>query len=118
MQHEDLEEFISLSITDEKNINVDVNGDGDIDGDEYWEKKLPVDYERYTNISDKPLNYTTKKELYLCLCEGFLGYESQMVILFFIFFNRKVIEIHVLYLIDFMTNEHLNLSLMKYVLVV
>ncbi|GJT56368.1 serine-threonine/tyrosine-protein kinase catalytic domain-containing protein [Tanacetum coccineum] len=38
--------------------------------DEYWEKKLP--------LSDKPFDYTTKKELYLSLCQGFLGCNGQL----------------------------------------
>ncbi|GJW19535.1 serine-threonine/tyrosine-protein kinase catalytic domain-containing protein [Tanacetum coccineum] len=43
------------------------------DDDEYWEKKLPDDYQRHIEMSDKPLDYTTKKELYLLFCHGFLA---------------------------------------------
>ncbi|PWA73047.1 protein kinase-like domain, Phloem protein 2-like protein [Artemisia annua] len=65
MQHEDIEGFKSLLISDEKDI--------DNDDDEYWEKKLPDGYQHYIEMSDKPLNHTTKKELYFLLCEGFLA---------------------------------------------
>ncbi|GKF84790.1 hypothetical protein Tco_0249688 [Tanacetum coccineum] len=51
----------------------------DDDDDEYWEKKLPDEYQRYIKMSDKPLDYTTKKELYLSLCQGFLGCNGQLV---------------------------------------
>ncbi|GJY09275.1 serine-threonine/tyrosine-protein kinase catalytic domain-containing protein [Tanacetum coccineum] len=50
----------------------------DVDDDEYWEKKLPDDYQLYIEISDKPLDYTTKKELYLSLCQGFLACNGQL----------------------------------------
>ncbi|GKE57300.1 hypothetical protein Tco_1496485, partial [Tanacetum coccineum] len=52
----------------------------DIDDDEYWEKKLPDEYQRYIEMSDMPLDYTTKKDLYLSLCQGFLGCNGQVVI--------------------------------------
>ncbi|GJW04453.1 hypothetical protein Tco_1563309 [Tanacetum coccineum] len=66
--HEDIEGFKSLSISDEKDVDND-----DDDDDEYWEKKLADGYQRYIEMSDKPLNHTTKKELYFLLCEGFLA---------------------------------------------
>ncbi|GJY42760.1 hypothetical protein Tco_0430973, partial [Tanacetum coccineum] len=51
----------------------------DIDDDDgYWEKKLSDEYERYTEMSDIPLNYTTKKELYLLFCHGFLANDGQL----------------------------------------
>ncbi|GKE09260.1 serine-threonine/tyrosine-protein kinase catalytic domain-containing protein [Tanacetum coccineum] len=46
--------------------------------DEYWEKKLPDEYQRYIEMSDMPLDYTTKKDLYLSLCQGFLGCNGQV----------------------------------------
>ncbi|GKB37612.1 serine-threonine/tyrosine-protein kinase catalytic domain-containing protein, partial [Tanacetum coccineum] len=52
--------------------------DDDDDDDEYWEKRLPDEYQRYIEMSDKPFDYTTKKELYLSLCQGFLGCNGQM----------------------------------------
>nr|GEW90977.1 serine-threonine/tyrosine-protein kinase catalytic domain-containing protein [Tanacetum cinerariifolium] len=45
---------------------------------EYWEKKLPDEYERYIAMSDIPLNYTTKKELYLIFRHGFLANNGQL----------------------------------------
>ncbi|PWA86399.1 protein kinase-like domain, Phloem protein 2-like protein [Artemisia annua] len=50
----------------------------DIDGGEYWEKKLPENYQRYIWMSDKPLDYTTKKELYQIFCDGFLADDGKM----------------------------------------
>ncbi|GJT42143.1 serine-threonine/tyrosine-protein kinase catalytic domain-containing protein [Tanacetum coccineum] len=50
----------------------------DVDDDEYWEKKLPDEYQRYIDMSDKPFHYTTKKELYISLCQGFLGCNGQL----------------------------------------
>nr|GEU56507.1 protein kinase-like domain, phloem protein 2-like protein [Tanacetum cinerariifolium] len=50
----------------------------DMDDDEYWEKKLPENYQRYIEMSDKPLDYTTKKELYRIFCQGFLADKGQM----------------------------------------
>ncbi|GJZ52763.1 hypothetical protein Tco_0607648, partial [Tanacetum coccineum] len=49
-----------------------------VDDDEYWEKKLPDEYQRYIEMSDNPFDYTTKKELYLSLYQGFLGCNGQM----------------------------------------
>nr|XP_043637156.1 uncharacterized protein LOC122608128 isoform X2 [Erigeron canadensis] len=83
VRDEETEGFRSLSMTYEGDIDIDKNTDlimtynGDIDtdvdtNDMYWEKKLPDDYQRYIEISDKPLDYTTTKELYLRFCEGFL----------------------------------------------
>nr|GEZ23234.1 protein kinase-like domain, phloem protein 2-like protein [Tanacetum cinerariifolium] len=48
------------------------------DDDEYWENKLPNNYQRLIQSSDKPLHYTNKKDLYLRLCEGFLGDNGQL----------------------------------------
>ncbi|GJT60090.1 hypothetical protein Tco_1003623 [Tanacetum coccineum] len=47
--HEEIEKFNKISILDEE---------------EYWEANLPNDYQRYLQMSDKPLQYTHKKELY------------------------------------------------------
>nr|GEY01556.1 protein kinase-like domain, phloem protein 2-like protein [Tanacetum cinerariifolium] len=44
----------------------------------YWEKKLPDKYERYIEMSDIPLNYTTKLGLYLLFCRGFLANNGQL----------------------------------------
>nr|GEV72842.1 hypothetical protein [Tanacetum cinerariifolium] len=46
--------------------------------DEYWEKKWPDEYQRYIEMSDIPLNYTTKKELYLLFRHGFLANNGQL----------------------------------------
>ncbi|GJR15006.1 serine-threonine/tyrosine-protein kinase catalytic domain-containing protein [Tanacetum coccineum] len=43
------------------------------DDDEYWEKRLPHNYPHLIEMSDIPLNYTTKKELYLLFRRGFLA---------------------------------------------
>nr|GFC48576.1 protein kinase-like domain, phloem protein 2-like protein [Tanacetum cinerariifolium] len=48
------------------------------DDDEYWEKRLPHNYPRLTEMSDIPLNYTTKKELYLLFRRGFLANNGQL----------------------------------------
>ncbi|KAJ9535757.1 hypothetical protein OSB04_un001095 [Centaurea solstitialis] len=52
----------------------------DINEDAYWEKKLPNDYQHYVYMSNHYLHYTTKKELYVLLCAGFLGYNGKLVI--------------------------------------
>jgi hypothetical protein len=54
--------------------------------DEYWEKKLPDEYQRYVKMADIPLNYTTKKELYLLFCHGFLAYHHGHLVMLYIFF--------------------------------
>nr|GFC02037.1 serine-threonine/tyrosine-protein kinase catalytic domain-containing protein [Tanacetum cinerariifolium] len=46
--------------------------DDDDDDDEYWENKLPNDYQRLIQSSDKPLHYTNKKDLYLRLSTSIL----------------------------------------------
>ncbi|GKE67672.1 hypothetical protein Tco_1521833 [Tanacetum coccineum] len=48
------------------------------DKDKYWEKKLPHDYAHLIKMSDIPLNYTTKKELYLLFSHGFLANNRQL----------------------------------------
>ncbi|GKF36002.1 hypothetical protein Tco_0112760, partial [Tanacetum coccineum] len=48
------------------------------DTDEYWEKKLPHDYPHLIEMSDIPLNYTTKKEIYLLFRHGFLAKNGQL----------------------------------------
>lgn len=53
------------------------------DDDEYWENKLPNDYQRLIQRSGKPLHYTNKKDLYFRLCEGFLGDNGQLLTLVF-----------------------------------
>ncbi|KAI7743940.1 hypothetical protein M8C21_008049, partial [Ambrosia artemisiifolia] len=68
LKHENTERIRSLSISCE----------GDIIDDEYWKKKLPNHYQRYIQRSDEPLHYANKKELYLCLCEGFLCDDGQL----------------------------------------
>lgn len=80
MQNEDIEGFESLSMTNKVDM--------DNDDEEYWEKKLPDNYQRLVEMSDKPLDYTTKKELYLRFCEGFLGHldKTRMVIFKYLFF--------------------------------
>ena len=59
-----------------------LSNEDDIHDDEYWEKKLPKNYEHYINMSDKPLDYTTKKELYQIFCRGFLAGKCKLVIIF------------------------------------
>ncbi|KAI3500220.1 hypothetical protein L1887_36038 [Cichorium endivia] len=39
--------------------------------DTYWEQKLPTDYEDIIKWSKDSLQWTTKKDLYSILCEGF-----------------------------------------------
>ncbi|KAJ9536933.1 hypothetical protein OSB04_029666 [Centaurea solstitialis] len=51
---------------------------GSLVGDAYWEKKLPKDYQHYVYMSNNYLHYTTKKELYFLLCDGFLGYSGKL----------------------------------------
>ncbi|GJZ42162.1 hypothetical protein Tco_0589048 [Tanacetum coccineum] len=46
--------------------------------EEYWEKKLPHDYPHLIKMSDIPLKYTTKKELYLLFSHGFLANNGQL----------------------------------------
>ncbi|XP_071687493.1 uncharacterized protein [Rutidosis leptorrhynchoides] len=58
--------------------------DMDNDDEEYWEKKLPDECQHFIKLSDEPLKYTTKKELYLLLCEGFLGHHGETRLWFFI----------------------------------
>ncbi|GKD31266.1 serine-threonine/tyrosine-protein kinase catalytic domain-containing protein [Tanacetum coccineum] len=70
MQHEGL-----ISLLDDDD---DDDDDNDDDIDEYWEKKLPQNYQRYIEMSDKPLDYATKKELYLIFCHGFLADKGQL----------------------------------------
>ncbi|PWA47039.1 protein kinase-like domain, Phloem protein 2-like protein [Artemisia annua] len=48
------------------------------DDDKYWEDKLPSDYQRYIEMSDEPFSYTTKKELYLLFCHGFLARNGEL----------------------------------------
>ncbi|GJT39608.1 serine-threonine/tyrosine-protein kinase catalytic domain-containing protein [Tanacetum coccineum] len=47
--------------------------------DGYWEKKLPHHYQYLTKMSDIPLKYTTKKELYLLFRRGFLANNGPLV---------------------------------------
>ncbi|PWA73463.1 protein kinase-like domain, Phloem protein 2-like protein [Artemisia annua] len=56
-----------------------VSNEDDIDDDGYWEKKLPESYQRYIEMSDKPLDYTTKKELYHIFCHGFLADKKRLI---------------------------------------
>ncbi|GKF14650.1 hypothetical protein Tco_0056112, partial [Tanacetum coccineum] len=58
-----------------KSLNVDVPKDDD---DEYWKKKLPHNYQYLINMSDIPLYYITKKELYILFCRGFLANNGQL----------------------------------------
>ncbi|GKC08435.1 serine-threonine/tyrosine-protein kinase catalytic domain-containing protein, partial [Tanacetum coccineum] len=46
--------------------------------DEYWEKKLPHNHPLLIRMSDIPLKYNNKKELYLLLCRGFLSNDGQL----------------------------------------
>lgn len=45
-----------------------------------WEDKFPGDYEDLIQRSDKKLQYKTKKELYILLCEGILIDNGKLVI--------------------------------------
>ncbi|GJY39088.1 serine-threonine/tyrosine-protein kinase catalytic domain-containing protein [Tanacetum coccineum] len=47
--------------------------DNEENTDEYWEKKLPDEYQRYIKMSDMGLMYTSKKELYLLFRHSFLA---------------------------------------------
>ncbi|GKD53125.1 serine-threonine/tyrosine-protein kinase catalytic domain-containing protein, partial [Tanacetum coccineum] len=47
------------------------------DASENWEKKLPHDYPHLIKMSDIPLNYTNREELYLLFCRGFLANNGQ-----------------------------------------
>nr|GEX28236.1 cytochrome b5-like heme/steroid binding domain-containing protein [Tanacetum cinerariifolium] len=55
---DDIKGLKSLSIED------------DADDVEYWEKKLPYEYRRYSEISDKLLDSTNKKKLYIRFLRG------------------------------------------------
>ncbi|GJZ35237.1 serine-threonine/tyrosine-protein kinase catalytic domain-containing protein [Tanacetum coccineum] len=50
------------------------------DDDEYWKKKLPHNYQYLINMSDIPLYYITKKELYILFCRGFLANNGQLTL--------------------------------------
>nr|GFA15100.1 hypothetical protein [Tanacetum cinerariifolium] len=67
--NEGIEGFECLTITDEEDKDND---------DAYWEKKLPNDYHRCIDMLRKPLHYTTKKDLCLLFCHGFLGDNGQL----------------------------------------
>nr|XP_043629167.1 uncharacterized protein LOC122600506 isoform X2 [Erigeron canadensis] len=69
--HKEIKKSESLLISDEN----------DKDDDLYWEKKLPNNYSQYIEISNKDLHYTSKKELYLLLCKGFLAYGGKLWLL-------------------------------------
>nr|XP_043637033.1 uncharacterized protein LOC122608017 isoform X2 [Erigeron canadensis] len=66
--HNEIEKIKSLLMPIEEEKEDDV----------YWEKKLPKNYHQYIEISDKHLHYTSKKDLYLLLCAGFLAYGCKM----------------------------------------
>ncbi|GJT84929.1 serine-threonine/tyrosine-protein kinase catalytic domain-containing protein [Tanacetum coccineum] len=51
------------------------------DASENWEKKLPHDYPHLIKMSDIPLNYTNREELYLLFCRGFLANNGQQIYL-------------------------------------
>nr|GEW24759.1 protein kinase-like domain, phloem protein 2-like protein [Tanacetum cinerariifolium] len=68
-KNEGIEGFESLTITDEEDKD---------NNDAYWEKKLPNDYHGCIDMLRKPLHYTTKKDLYLLFCHGFLGDFGQL----------------------------------------
>ncbi|GKA34888.1 serine-threonine/tyrosine-protein kinase catalytic domain-containing protein [Tanacetum coccineum] len=67
----ELEETLNVALAHELDENEE-------DIDEYWEKKLPDEYQRYIKMSDIPMNYITKKELYLLFCHGFLANNGQL----------------------------------------
>ncbi|PWA75613.1 serine-threonine/tyrosine-protein kinase catalytic domain-containing protein [Artemisia annua] len=69
---------IQFEPTQKKNEEDIDDAAADDDDDDYWEKKLPDEYQRYIEMSDKPFDYTTKKELYLSLSQGFLGCNGQL----------------------------------------
>nr|GFC15320.1 hypothetical protein [Tanacetum cinerariifolium] len=52
--------------------------DHDKNEDEYWEKKLPHNYPHLIKMSNIPLKYTTKKELYHLFRQGFLADNGQL----------------------------------------
>ncbi|KAI3515448.1 hypothetical protein L1887_14344 [Cichorium endivia] len=45
--------------------------------DTYWEQKLPSNYEEIIKLSTYSLQWTTKKEIYFILCNGFLINDGQ-----------------------------------------
>ncbi|KAL7598435.1 hypothetical protein Lser_V15G22728 [Lactuca serriola] len=45
--------------------------DVDMQTDTYWEQKIPNDYEDVIKLARYPVEWTTKKELYYILCQGF-----------------------------------------------
>ncbi|GJZ44624.1 serine-threonine/tyrosine-protein kinase catalytic domain-containing protein [Tanacetum coccineum] len=63
----------------EENRKHQVHVKNEEDKDEYWEKKLPHEYPHLIEMSDIPLNYTTKRELYLLFRHGFLANNGQQV---------------------------------------
>ncbi|GJS15331.1 serine-threonine/tyrosine-protein kinase catalytic domain-containing protein [Tanacetum coccineum] len=79
--HDDREQrpsmdIVSNELEDALNVHVALAhelDENEEDIDEYWEKKLPDAYQRYIKMSDIPMNYITKKELYLLFCHGFLA---------------------------------------------
>nr|GEV12236.1 serine-threonine/tyrosine-protein kinase catalytic domain-containing protein [Tanacetum cinerariifolium] len=56
----------------------DQDNQHDKNEDEYWEKKLPHNYPHLIKMSNIPLKYTTKKELYLLFRQGFLADNGQL----------------------------------------
>ncbi|GKC58592.1 serine-threonine/tyrosine-protein kinase catalytic domain-containing protein [Tanacetum coccineum] len=69
----ELEETLNLQVA--LAYELEENGE---DTDENWEKRLPHDYPHLIEMSDIPLNYTTKKELYLLFRHGFLANNGQL----------------------------------------
>nr|GEW30419.1 serine-threonine/tyrosine-protein kinase catalytic domain-containing protein [Tanacetum cinerariifolium] len=67
----ELEEVLNVHVAQELEENEE-------DTSEYWEIWLPHDYPRLIEMSDIPLNYTTKKELYLVFRHGFLANNGQL----------------------------------------
>ncbi|GJW15071.1 serine-threonine/tyrosine-protein kinase catalytic domain-containing protein [Tanacetum coccineum] len=78
--HDDREQRPSMDIVAkelEEALNVHLE-ENEEDIDENWEKRLPHGYPHLIEMSDIPLNYTTKKELYFLFRHGFLANNGQL----------------------------------------
>ncbi|KVH91626.1 Phloem protein 2-like protein, partial [Cynara cardunculus var. scolymus] len=67
-----LEKVIATSVEHEALEDEKVDMQPISDSDIYWEQKLPNDYEEIITSSKDAVQWTTKKELYFLLREGFL----------------------------------------------
>ncbi|GKA22915.1 serine-threonine/tyrosine-protein kinase catalytic domain-containing protein [Tanacetum coccineum] len=75
----ELEETLNVHVAHELEKKRKQHAKNEEDTDEYWEKKLPHNYVHLIKMSDIHMYYTTKKELYLLFCHGFLANNGQLL---------------------------------------